>query len=256
MEPKQHQLNDLWDQFPAVISHKNSKSVRTPQEIAVGETFAIGNFYYYTLNLVDGTISTMQPELLAMHGLKEFPRYLKNILDLIHPDDIAFVIAAEKSALKKVIEIGVENIQNLKCSYCFRMKTAAGNYELFHHQSVHISVNDQGQLVEAINIHSNIQHITTVNSYQVLLVGINGLRAYHQIQLNPNVQNSGLPEPLTRREVEILSLIAKGYSCAEIAKQFVLSDHTVRAHRKNIQRKTGTRNGAELIRKSLEWGLL
>ena len=55
--------------------------------------------------------------------------------------------------------------QNLKCSYCFRMKTAGGNYEMFHHQSLHIAKSDRGKLMQAVNI-----HITSITSRGRILI--------------------------------------------------------------------------------------
>jgi NarL family two-component system response regulator LiaR len=42
---------------------------------------------------------------------------------------------------------------------------------------------------------------------------------------------------LTKREMEVLKLIANGLSNAEIAEQLVISDHTVKGHVSNIFRK-------------------
>lgn len=61
---------------------------------------------------------------------------------------------------------------------------------------------------------------------------------------------------LTKREIEILILIAKGYSGPEISKQLILSEHTIKSHRKNILRKTNSRNSKELIKKAFEWGII
>ena len=47
---------------------------------------------------------------------------------------------------------------------------------------------------------------------------------------------------LTRREIEILQLIAEGKSTTEIAETASLRPSTVFTHRKNILRKTGEKN--------------
>ncbi len=59
----------------------------------------------------------------------------------------------------------------------------------------------------------------------------------------------GWPAGLTDREVEILGLLAKGLSRRVIAKQLVLSEHTVRHHLEHIYNKVGvsTRVGATLF---------
>lgn len=57
----------------------------------------------------------------------------------------------------------------------------------------------------------------------------------------------GAPDDLTKREVEILGLIALGHTNAEIAEQLFLSIRTVETHRTHIQRKTGRATRAELV---------
>ena len=64
----------------------------------------------------------------------------------------------------------------------------------------------------------------------------------------------GPPDDLTPREIEVLSLLASGYTNPEIADQLVLSVRTVETHRANIQRKTGIANRAELIAYAIEHG--
>jgi two-component system response regulator NreC len=55
------------------------------------------------------------------------------------------------------------------------------------------------------------------------------------------------PVALTARELEVLELIADGYTNAEIAERLVLSVRTVESHRAHIQRKTGRATRAELV---------
>lgn len=61
---------------------------------------------------------------------------------------------------------------------------------------------------------------------------------------------------LTKREREVLSLIADGRINNEIAEQLFISERTVEAHRANIMKKMEARNTAELIRKAVEKNLI
>ena len=61
---------------------------------------------------------------------------------------------------------------------------------------------------------------------------------------------------LTRREKEILKLIAKGMKSNEIADQLFLSHYTVDTHRKNLLIKFDVNNTAFLIKKATEFGLI
>jgi len=62
--------------------------------------------------------------------------------------------------------------------------------------------------------------------------------------------------PLTKREIEILKLIASGYSNQEIANILYISYNTVDTHRKNIMHKLSIKNTAGLVRYAIEKGLI
>jgi two-component system response regulator NreC len=67
---------------------------------------------------------------------------------------------------------------------------------------------------------------------------------------------AGPPDDLTDREVEILRLIALGFTNAEIAQQLYLSVRTVESHRAHIQQKLGRSSRAELVRYALDHSLI
>lgn len=66
---------------------------------------------------------------------------------------------------------------------------------------------------------------------------------------------SALPE-LTRREQQILQLIAREFTTPEIAEHLHISLHTVDTHRKNLLAKLGAKNMAGMVRIAMEKGLL
>jgi len=84
--------------------------------------------------------------------------------------------------------------------------------------------------------------------------------AYINPQLGARVAaepaDEGPPDKLTKREAEILGLLALGYMNPEIADQLVLSVRTVETHRASIQRKTGATTRANLIAYAVEHGLV
>ncbi|MHB8693402.1 MAG: LuxR C-terminal-related transcriptional regulator [Solirubrobacteraceae bacterium] len=61
---------------------------------------------------------------------------------------------------------------------------------------------------------------------------------------------------LSERELEVLRLIALGYTNSEIAKQLFISARTVESHRANLQTKLGLTGRPELVRYALERGLI
>ncbi|MFM7309907.1 MAG: LuxR C-terminal-related transcriptional regulator, partial [Flavobacteriales bacterium] len=55
------------------------------------------------------------------------------------------------------------------------------------------------------------------------------------------------PVVLSERELEIISLIAEGFTNNQIAEKLFLSPHTVNTHRKNILQKLGANNTAAIV---------
>tara|TARA_R110000868_G_scaffold14075_9_gene65759 strand:- start:5308 stop:5943 length:636 start_codon:yes stop_codon:yes gene_type:complete len=84
-------------------------------------------------------------------------------------------------------------------------------------------------------------------------------RNIQDILLNESIGNPSqitfIPK-LTRRETEVLHLVAKEHTNLEIADILFISTKTVESHRNNLIQKLGVRNTAGLIRVALEKGLL
>ncbi|MFB6455362.1 LuxR C-terminal-related transcriptional regulator [Chitinophaga sp. Hz27] len=64
------------------------------------------------------------------------------------------------------------------------------------------------------------------------------------------------PVELTKREEEILRLIAEEYTSQEIAGRLFISMRTVEAHRLNLTQKLNVRNVAGLVKEAIRRGLV
>ena len=61
---------------------------------------------------------------------------------------------------------------------------------------------------------------------------------------------------LSRREKEVLELIAEGYTNPEIAERLFISSFTVDSHRKNLIAKLNVKNTASLVKLAVERRLI
>jgi two-component system response regulator NreC len=93
------------------------------------------------------------------------------------------------------------------------------------------------------------------------LLGAIHLAADGDTYLNPRLgarlaaqppEPAGPPDDLSGRELEVLKLIALGYTNSEIAHTLYLSVRTVESHRAHIQQKTRRSSRAELVRYAFE----
>ena len=77
-------------------------------------------------------------------------------------------------------------------------------------------------------------------------------------ELQRSARAPGLPpteEPLTQRELEVLSLVARGLSNQEIADRLIVSERTVRTHVSNILDKLHLANRTQAALYALREGL-
>jgi LuxR family maltose regulon positive regulatory protein len=66
----------------------------------------------------------------------------------------------------------------------------------------------------------------------------------------------GLVEPLTKRELEVLELMAQRFTNKEIAAQLVISVGTVKQHAYNINQKLNVRGRRQAVAKAISLGIL
>jgi DNA-binding NarL/FixJ family response regulator len=99
------------------------------------------------------------------------------------------------------------------------------------------------QLINAIReVHRGGSYL----SPRLLTKLVDGFRSGHGAPLQPRFGT------LTKREREILKLLAEGKSVKEIASEFDLSVKTVEAHKFNLMRKLDIHNKAQLVQYAIQ----
>ena len=75
---------------------------------------------------------------------------------------------------------------------------------------------------------------------------------YYSNLITDNNINESDSQFLSNREIEIVKLLAEGYSSQEISERLFLSELTIHNYRKNLLTKTGTKNTSGLILYAIE----
>lgn len=106
-----------------------------------------------------------------------------------------------------------------------------------------------GYLLKNVNIDEIIFAIKQITSgYKYICTGIS-LKLLAQVNdryLEGSPQKK-LNGDISKREIEILTLIAQGFTNGEIAEKLFTSKRTIEGNRQNLLEKTGTKNTAALI---------
>lgn len=61
---------------------------------------------------------------------------------------------------------------------------------------------------------------------------------------------------ITKRELEILDLLSRGFNSKEIAEMLFITPYTVEYHRRQLLKRTESRNIADLIGNAYRLGIL
>lgn len=77
------------------------------------------------------------------------------------------------------------------------------------------------------------------------------------ILINHIIQEKTLDiNSITKREKQVLKLIAKGSTTKDMSELLFVSEHTIISHRKNLLSKFNAKNTAELVSMAMEKGLI
>lgn len=128
--------------------------------------------------------------------------------------------------------------------------------------SMHDSLEVISKLIE-IGVHSYLLKTANPEEVQKAIVSvINNDFYYNQIvakALHEKIRKgpqTGLTikekHDLTKREIEILELICQELTMKEIGDQLFISEQTIHTHRKNLMRKTDSKNAVGLVRYAIQ----
>lgn len=249
-------MHQVWDK----LVQEERKATHFPEidfNQVISAVFATGPFYYYVIDFYDFSITHISEGFEAAHGLsKEQITSINDILALVHPEEMSLVSKAEEKAFAYMTNhVGMDKIKSYKFSYNFRFKNGTGGYDFYNHQSLVLTTDEHNNFVKALNIHTNISHLTDKNSYTFSIVGLNGLPSYLNLPIfEDEIPYLSCNHNFSKREIEIIKMIANGESTKNIADKLFVSPETIKSHRKNIFRKANCVSAAELTARSISEG--
>lgn len=249
MLPEIQNLHNVWESNRTVktTSHQISFDELTNSIISTGP------FSFYIIDFFDMSLSHISPSVYEMHGFSPETLTFNDILGAIHPEDIEFVVKAEAFLTKFFYEnIGREKLLSYKISYSHRCRIENGDYVLFNHQALMLTMDDNGGYGKSLNIHTRIDHLSSFNTYKISLIGLNGEPSFMNLSLDLDVKGF----EFSKREVDIIKEIGNGLNNTEIAEKLFISPLTVKTHRNNILAKSGSKNTAELIKNCIIQGII
>ena len=214
----------------------------------IASIFNPGKHYYFILNFYDLQFKYVHPAVEEIVGCKPEDFNFDLLFEKMHPDDAVQIPRKESAATEFFYKmIPTEKIPFYKASYTFRLKDGQGGWKNILHQSIALQVDGNGRIHFVLCVHTDITYLSLMPDDRISFIGIHGDPSFYALSTDPKTFMQPRPDiVLSAREKEIVQLLADGLSSKQIAAKLFLSSHTVDTHRRNLLKKTGSKNTLEL----------
>lgn len=183
-----------------------------------------------------GNINIAGTALNAKDLLKELPEAEIDILLLdVHLPDMD-----EEELIKRIRTLK----PTLKIIYLTLMRGTRYVHKLLKHKV-------QGYVLKNASVDELLKAMQTVSDGGTYFSKEIDILSDSDFRTTLTLDDKNATEILSKREVEVLQLVCKEYSNAEIAEKLFLSISTVETHRKNLIAKLGVNNTVGLVKFAL-----
>ncbi|GEC73839.1 regulatory protein, luxR family [Flavobacterium flevense] len=175
----------------------------------------------------------------------------EDIFSKIHPDDIIerHVLELNYFQFQKSIE------QKERSRYStfsrIRVQNSDGSYSYINHRTIYVKSLPNGSVWLALCLYAASTDLIPSKGIDGKIIDVQtGEVIAHEKYVN-SAKNL-----LSQRELEILTLVAKGLGSKQIAEELHIAVHTVYRHRQNIINKMKVANTAEAVKTAVVMGIV
>jgi DNA-binding CsgD family transcriptional regulator len=173
------------------------------------------------------------------------------IFDKVHPDDLTERHILELSYFEHQKSLLPSERKKYSTISRIRASNAEGEYSYINHRTIYLKSQPNDSVWLALCIYAPSIDLLPRPGIDGKIVN----RETGESISFEQYRNYG-QQLLSRREIEVLNLIAKGMGSKEIAVQLHIAVYTVRRHRQNIIRKMQVSNTAEAVKTGLAIGII
>jgi DNA-binding CsgD family transcriptional regulator len=187
-------------------------------------------------------VKSKMADLLGFNIDEVLSRGQQYFLEHIHPEDIEAVVDSIVRSFAFLKELPVEHRSDYKTILNFRIKSVRQESIQLIQQRIVLESDASGNIWLMVVICDWLPDSPRFTKVGIRLINLRNNRFYLF-----DTENLAQKSILSKREIEILSLVSKGMASKEIADQLYISVHTVNNHRQKIIEKMDVENSAEAI---------
>jgi len=184
-------------------------------------------------------------------ALDEGPPYFYRQM---HPDDLPVVLDTVARSLRFLLSLPPGERKDYKLGFDFRIRRADGAYIRMLQQVVVLELDRRGNIWLVLIVNDQVPGGALEAPATRQLRSLKDGRLW--LFLPEDVTDGGSGPRLSRREIEVLGLVAVGLESREIADRLFISATTVNNHRQRILEKMGAKNSREAVHYASRLGIL
>ncbi|HIC8645908.1 LuxR C-terminal-related transcriptional regulator [Elizabethkingia meningoseptica] len=223
--------------------------------------FAVGPYFCYISNNIKMRIPWVSD------NVDQFTPYSKEewldsdsqfFMNLFHPDDIFYLLGAFEFASKFGLSLLTSNKKNeMYFNFYSRMINPKGEYRWILLQSPQQCTTSNHQAEAALVVITDLSHFQISSMPLLSIIDHHKKEIQYFKHFDQEAAEIEMKRPnITKREKEILKLMAQGLKSPQIAEKLSISYHTVERHKDNLRGKTNSKTAAELIAYTMTHSLL
>jgi DNA-binding CsgD family transcriptional regulator len=209
------------------------------------------NQFFYISDLIRMKIEFTSQRSYQMLGINPDDVSPYHFTEATHPDDLKRNDLGLAKLFKIAHELFVAKKGEMLISSNFRYRNISGNYSNQLAQFYLFYIGTPCDTVYMISVKTEIDWCKRMKHGYHYYLG-NDLSYFRY----PDRELLDTGNMFTKRQFEIIGLVAAGLSSEQIAEKLFLSNYTVNTHRANILKKSGKAHLSELIYELQEQGLI
>jgi DNA-binding CsgD family transcriptional regulator len=213
------------------------------EKIFIGADCAIAIFDTSQANYL--YISDKLEQLLGYKTDEYLHGGLCHTISKIHPDDVPGVLEILEKEIDYITALPPAQCLEHRSSYDYRIRKTNDTFIRVLQRNIILSLDESDKILHLLLIFTDISHLKKDDSKILYIIN----KEEHGLTYIYNLADRRMiKDPfLSKREIEILKLLGKGYSSKEVADELFISIHTVETHRRNMLEKTNIRDTSCLV---------
>jgi DNA-binding CsgD family transcriptional regulator len=213
--------------------------------------FAVGPYFWFIPDQTDMTIvaASENTKQLSPYKPTEWVGQDANFwANNIHPDDRYYVLSAALLSAEINESYTRERSDKIRINIYCRMLDAKSNFRWVLIQFPNRYFNAENRIASTWIMITDLGHLKSNIAHMMTVIDTsNNENQYFSVSLQTKELTAIDIPQITKREQEILQLMARGLNSPETAKELFISHYTVEQHKRNLRQKTGSRTSAELM---------